>query len=486
MMKKIFLGMFILSFVLLFPLCSDKEDIPGNVPGEKIEGIDSLKSFSGRERVLLQYWISDERVKHLHILWNRGQDSVVVAVPEHDPSDPLEVMIGDGNGIISEGVQVFQFYGVDSGGKRSDSHNTYITIHGDKYESSLQNRLLKEVKRSGDNKLTIYWEKSRKDEIGIEIRYIDISGESKDLFLASETLNDSLVLEEVDFCGYFHYSTSFNPDMKSLDIFHAGTQYFDIPGHVCLDFEEATIMEEFVQGVKNGSLFDEYRNREFYLFKYGNGNLPKIDEERFSSGKRSLLCAIENNTTGTYSRSELEIVKEFPLNKEVCFGFSMYVDNSFKAGTGSVGGTGGWIIFSQFWQDSRTMPPISFEIKQGSTNHLEYMLSIKNDESGPIASETDDRGIRFSNYLDRNSWTRFALRLNASPKGGSIFELYQNGVKVYSSTVDKIGYSEPYDQRLEWRCGLYRSGNVYGLHQVWFDDIRHGETLRDVDYLKVP
>jgi hypothetical protein len=197
-----------------------------------------------------------------------------------------------------------------------------------------------------------------------------------------------------------------------------------------------------------------------------------------SSGCQSYPKA--GNNTGTYSRSEIEIVKAFDLNQELCFAFDVYVDLNFKAGTGPVGGSGGWIIFSQFWQDARTMPPITLEIKQGSTKNLEYMVSLKNEETGPVASQTTDRGFRHTGPLERKRWTRFAMRLKASPAGGSVFELYQNGEKVYSSNVDKIAYGEPYDQRLEWRCGLYRSGNVYGRHELWFDEIRYGPTLQDV------
>ena len=141
-MKKndILIILFILSFSSIWS-CSDMNDLhdPYLRDGEitYVGRIDSLKSFSGRERVLIQYWISDPRVKHLQILWNQRQDSIRVPVPPHDPTDSLEVMIGDGNGEIPEKDHTFFFYSHDDRGHRSIVFESLISVYGERYQSSL-------------------------------------------------------------------------------------------------------------------------------------------------------------------------------------------------------------------------------------------------------------------------------------------------------------------------------------------------------------
>ncbi len=465
---------------MFFSACSKEEDsINDNInESERIGEVDSVQYFGGREKLLIHCWVTESRAKSLHAVWNEGRDSIVVSISEHNNSKPIDILIGSGNGSISEGNHVFLLHLVDKDGNRSKGLKSYVKVYGDKYESSLRNRDIEKAVKSEDNQITITWGRNVFHEIGVEVIYKDISGKSKEIYIPSAELKDPSILKDVDVNGSFKYRTLFNPGAEALDTFHAEYQFFNLYGFIYLDFEDASTTEEFEQGVRNGSLFDIYRGREFYLFKYGNGLLPSVVDNRSSKGEKALFCTIEQNTIGASSRSELKILDPLILNEEIFLGFDMYVDDNLKAGP--IGGKGGWIIFSQIWQDARTMPPITLEIKQGSTANLEYQISLKNDDTGPIASESDDWGVRFSRSLARNNWTRFVIHLKASPKGESFFEFYQNGEKVFTSTVDKIAYNLPYDQRLEWRLGLYRSGNVYGTQEVWFDEVKVGRTLEDV------
>jgi|GEM_PF-1136359 hypothetical protein len=476
---------FILLIILTFSFCSKNEDIEKDDLQIEKNTIDSIQSFGGDRRVKFRVWLNNPDIYKLYVLWNNRKDSIVVFAPSSGTPDYLEVIIEDKNNTLADKNNLFILYTSDKDGRKSTEHWTQSRVYGNQYKSSLTNRRIKETVKTGKNELTItFWNSNKSDELGVEIYYINILGKAETNFILSEELTNPVILEEITIDGSFKYRTVFKPEAEALDIFYSEIEPLHIQDYSYLDFEEATTKDEFVQGVKNGSLYDNFRLHEYYLFIYANGILPSIDENRFSKGNRSVKSTIENNTTGTYSRSELKVVNQFKFNEERCFAFDLYIDDTFRAG--NPGNSGGWIIFSQFWQDARTMPPISLEIEKGSTANLRYHVVIKNDDTGPVASEPHEEGIRFSNYIDRNRWTRFAIRLKASPEGGSLFELFQNGEKVFTGAIDKIAYSLPYDQRLEWRVGLYRSGNVYGVHTIWYDEIRYGKTLEEVDHLRKP
>ncbi|GHV20612.1 hypothetical protein FACS1894174_02800 [Bacteroidia bacterium] len=191
--------------------------------GEKtyIGRVDSVKHLSGRERVLIQYWLTDPRAKELHILWNQKRDSIVVPVPEHEPLDMLEVMIGEGNEKIGEGDHTFFFYSHDNRGHRSIIFETLINVYGDHYQETLINHSLKNKTKSG-NKLTLTWGgSSSADEIGIDIIYKQISGPEKSIFIPIAELGTTTILEDIDFSVPVQYRTWYKPRPNAIDQFSA-------------------------------------------------------------------------------------------------------------------------------------------------------------------------------------------------------------------------------------------------------------------------
>jgi hypothetical protein len=226
MKKYIFYTISLSVTVIAFFSCSDMNDMHDKYlrDGEKtyVGRVDSVRVFSGNERVLIRYWITDPRVKKLHILWNQKRDSTVVSVPEHEPLDALEVMIGEGNGNITEGDHTFFFYSHDDRGHRSVVFESLINVYGERYQATLINRSLKGVTKSGDNKLTLTWGgSSSANEIGIEILFKHISGEEKSEFIPIEDIRTTTVIEEVDFDGSIQYRTWFKPNPDAIDRFGA-------------------------------------------------------------------------------------------------------------------------------------------------------------------------------------------------------------------------------------------------------------------------
>lgn len=215
----------LLLLIILASACSDMNDMHDVYlkDGEKIYvgRIDSLKSFAGNERLLLQYWTTDPRVKSLHILWNQKRDSIVVQVPKHDPADPVEVIIGEGNSMITEGDHSFFIYSYDSKGHRSIVFETLVSVYGERYQASLTNRPVKNIDVIDDNKLSIKWAGSvSMDEVGVQISYSNKNNNQKKTFISTEILESPVVFDDIDLTKSISYRTMYLPKGTAIDTFY--------------------------------------------------------------------------------------------------------------------------------------------------------------------------------------------------------------------------------------------------------------------------
>ena len=150
----------VLLFLIIFvSACSDMNNLHDiylkNGEITYVGRIDSIRTFGGRERVLIQYWITDPRVKNLHILWNQKRDSIVAQVQAHNPKDSLEVMIGSGNEVITEGDHTIFIYSHDDRRHRSIMFESLISVYGNRYQESLINRSINNTELDEDNNLII-------------------------------------------------------------------------------------------------------------------------------------------------------------------------------------------------------------------------------------------------------------------------------------------------------------------------------------------
>lgn len=206
--------------------CSDMNDMhdPFMKDGETtyVGRVDSIQVFSGRERVLIHFWVTDPRVKKIWIYWNQKRDSVLVPVPVHNPLDVQEVMIGEGDTKIKEGDYTFLFYSHDDRGHRSVKFESLINVYGDRYQATLNNRSVKKVTKVNGQELKLEWGgSSSNSEIGIEILYTDITGVEKSCFIASEELSSPTVIKEVDMALGMKYRTWYKPNQLAIDQFSA-------------------------------------------------------------------------------------------------------------------------------------------------------------------------------------------------------------------------------------------------------------------------
>ena len=225
-MKKINVGKSLILFlIMIVSACSDMNDLHDRYlkNGEitYVGRIDSIKSFGGRDRVLIQYWTTDPRVKNLHIFWNQKQDSVIVEIPTHDPADSLEVMLGDGNGVIAEGDHTIFIYSHDTRGHRSVVFESLMSVYGDRYQESLTNRPINNTELDEDNNLVINWQGSiNSDEIGILISYLDNNDNPIESFIPSETLASPVVFDNINVTKPISYKTMYIPEKFAVDTFY--------------------------------------------------------------------------------------------------------------------------------------------------------------------------------------------------------------------------------------------------------------------------
>jgi|AGTN01.1.fsa_nt_gi F5/8 type C domain. len=225
-MKKINVaGGLLLFLIVIVSACSDMNDLHDiylrNGEITYVGRIDSIKSFGGRDRALIQYWITDPRVKNLHLFWNQRRDSIVVQVPAHDPADSLEVIIGDGNGVIAEGDHTIFIYSYDDRGHRSIVFESLISVYGGRYQASLTNRPVSTTEVNEDNNLVINWAGILSaDEIGILISYFDNNDNPIESFIANETLENPVVFDDIDVTKPISYRTMFTPGEFAIDTFY--------------------------------------------------------------------------------------------------------------------------------------------------------------------------------------------------------------------------------------------------------------------------
>ncbi len=212
-------------FIALFGAiyaCSDMNDLHDKYleDGETtyVGKIDSLFPLEGRDRVLLQYFITDPRAEYMTIFWNQKEDSINVDIPVHNPMDTLEYILN-----IEEGDYTLMFYSHDKRGHRSIKYEQFVNIYGERYESYLVNRPLKSaVPAAATNKLTVtFGGSSSTTEVGVEISYTKTDGSTVTNLYETSVLGAAVVLENMNLTQQVSYQTVYTPKPTCIDTFRA-------------------------------------------------------------------------------------------------------------------------------------------------------------------------------------------------------------------------------------------------------------------------
>lgn len=180
---------------------------------------DSLKAFSGRNRIQLQ-WINigDPTLAKAIIYWNNHSDSLVIPIDQDElaGNDTMNVFIDS----LAEGAYSFDIYTFDKYGNKSVVANAIGKVYGDTYARSLLTRLIKNNSFLDDT-LRIQWgDPADATSIGSEIAYKNTNGVEMHRIVAPKA--DTTIISDYNdnASKYFEYRTLFLPDSTAIDTFY--------------------------------------------------------------------------------------------------------------------------------------------------------------------------------------------------------------------------------------------------------------------------
>lgn len=181
--------------------------------------IDSLRIFSGEERVLLRVWVTDMRTKYLEVFKPNSEGSVWYDVTRISASDSVDIYV-DG---LMEGSNVLDMYTWnESKTVQSIPMNHTVYTFGALYQSTLLNRTLTFRFLSG--RMNILWGPMVKNQIGQEVKYTKSTGVDTVMFVAPNATTTALT----DYVAgnSFQTRTLFLPTPTCIDTFRTAYEEF--------------------------------------------------------------------------------------------------------------------------------------------------------------------------------------------------------------------------------------------------------------------
>lgn len=182
---------------------------------------DSVNVYPGKNRIRLSWKVSDPNITKMKVLWNSGQDSIVMNVSKSQGKDSLSMDINN----LEERFYSFEIVSLDSAGNTSVKVLAEGQVYGDLYTASLLNRAIDKVTYK-DQKASITWFNSSLEAISTEIYYQDKNGADKMKSVAASI--NSAVLENVNSGMIFKYRTLFLPDSAAIDTFYSAYDTYQI------------------------------------------------------------------------------------------------------------------------------------------------------------------------------------------------------------------------------------------------------------------
>lgn len=235
-------------FILgLCAACSDMNDSmePYLSNGEiiYIAKSDSVKTFAGRDRFLVRFWMSDPRATDLYIYWSQRKDSLVVSLPAgRNKADSIEVYIGKEQG-VAEGSYSLELVTRDKLNNKSVTDEYIVNVYGDLFANPLLTRFIKSAKYDSKTaNVTITWGGSYSaKEYGVRLFYKSKDGIAMANTYTAEALKkgintqyedekDILVLKDMDIKEALIYETLYLPEPTAIDTFYTEKKPITITG----------------------------------------------------------------------------------------------------------------------------------------------------------------------------------------------------------------------------------------------------------------
>jgi hypothetical protein len=214
---------YLFACILLFGGCEKMNDKHDKYLAEGetiyIGKVDSVKAFSGDERIVFRYWLGDPRAKTVSVSWANGKDSYTVSVPPHVAIDSFEFQIGKNEKSITEGNYTFYWISKDDAGNTSVTFEKNANVYGSNFRSRLSDHIIINAESVGNNVVVGWGGSTSEQETGVEIEYVDRSGITH-IENHPVTALTTTTLENVDFNIRPKYRTKFLPEANAIDTFY--------------------------------------------------------------------------------------------------------------------------------------------------------------------------------------------------------------------------------------------------------------------------
>jgi len=177
---------------------------------------DSVKIFSGQNRVIIAYRNYDPKVGKLTVYWDFRQSSATFDVPTDRLGEELEVTIND----LEEKTYTFELVTSNREGKFSSiPMNVSAMVYGPKFAASIANRSISAatIFPFADNRITISWISPLESMIGVELTYRNSSDVETFLKIPNNERNTRITDGKDD--AIIRYRTLHSPE-NCLDTFY--------------------------------------------------------------------------------------------------------------------------------------------------------------------------------------------------------------------------------------------------------------------------
>jgi hypothetical protein len=222
-MKRIVYTMIVVLYLAGMFACTQWDEYKKYIDEERIypQKPDSLKTYPGKNRILLEWTIADPKVSFCKILYSQEgmQDSLIVSVnAEHNyANDTVRVIIDN----LIESNCIFKVISYDDLGHSSLAVEAEEMVYGENYEKSLLNRTLRSKLVDNDG-LHLQWYPTADDaELGIELNYKDDSGNLKTVFVPDSVTSNTIAGFNVNYP--FTYRTKYLPAPTAIDTFYSSS-----------------------------------------------------------------------------------------------------------------------------------------------------------------------------------------------------------------------------------------------------------------------
>ena len=217
-------------FIILFTQCTPIDhyysDYLDNAEKAYPGKVDSIVFKPGKQRAIIRSLIStDARVTTMEITWGREGYFETEIKPE-DIAGYKEILIPQ----IAEGNYTFEIRTLDDAGNQSVRSEIYGRVYGAEYESSLNNRIVDNIKKEGED-LQVNWIPESIDStlVGTVVTYENIDGETQEIFTG---IQDQTILENVTSNSTFSFQTLFKPSSIAIDTFYAPVQTINVSDYL--------------------------------------------------------------------------------------------------------------------------------------------------------------------------------------------------------------------------------------------------------------